>query len=353
MAKDTIVSFREKILEASPCCAYLVSKGKTVVDEYYGGFSLIDPYRIKISRDTLFDLASLTKPLATALIALKAYSCGQFDIFEPVRHRSRQFTPLDLMRHEAGFPDWIPLYKFKSADEARYELMNNTALNDTGDEALYSCPGYIFLGFLLEEKLGERLDSLFSKLLSKPLGIKEDEALFSPPPGLRGKTAGTELRGEYERKMAEQFGTAPPAIPECGLWGVVHDGNSRFFQGIAGNSGLFATLRGVFKLAQAFVPSTSFLPEEILQLAYNRGTAKAGEHRSAGFKLKGSPSWKTGEALKNGSIAHEGFTGTLVAITKEEEIMILLTNRIHPFHPQKSFSPERVSFLTEALNLLK
>ena len=153
--------------------------------------------------------------------------------------------------------------------------------------------------------------------------------------------------------MAQPFGCSPPPVPGDGLWGTVNDGNARFLGGVAGNAGLFATLRGTFALTKAFLRTSSFLPPEILGLVYNRGRARAGELRSAGFKMKGSPSWETGEALPEGSVAHEGFTGTFAAITGEGEIMILLTNRIHPRHPGKPFTSARVSFIKGAAELLR
>jgi len=351
MAKNGLKDFRKEILEHTPGCAYIVSRRGGIADEWYGGRSLVEPREITLGENTLFDLASLTKPLCTALIALKAYSLGLFDILEPAVEGG-SYTPLDLLRHEAGFPSWLPLYRHGTKEKAREALLNEASLSAPGSQALYSCPGYILLGFTLEERLGEPLDALFDKLLKGPLGIEEDEALFNPPPLMKERTAGTELSGDFERGMAAKFGCEPPSPPPEGLWGTVHDGNSRFLGGVAGNAGLFATLRGAFKLASAFLPSSEFLPCETLSLVYNRGRAKTGEHRTAGFKLKGSPSWQTGDALKEGSIAHEGFTGTFAALTDKEEIMILLTNRIHPMHPGKPFSHERVSFLKGALELL-
>lgn len=348
MAKDALKLFREDIFKETPGCAYLVSRGAAVMDQFLGGSSLVEPRSAKVSEATLFDLASLTKPLCTALIALKAHAIGRFDINEPVSSGGGKFTPLDLLRHEAGFPSWLPMYRYGSRDEAKDALFSRTHTGPVGEEAVYSCPGYILLGFILEERLNSPIDHLFDKLIREPLGIDKDEALFNPPPEMKERTAGTELKGDFEKEMAAEFGCVPPPAPADGLWGVVHDGNARFLGGKAGNSGLFATLRGTFSLAKAFLPSSSFLPPEILSLAYEKGRAKKGEWRSAGFKLKGSPSWLAGEPLSKGSIAHEGFTGTLVAITRDEEIMILLTNRIHPVHPRTPFHRARASFLSAA-----
>lgn len=353
MAKDGLNSFINDILLETPGYACLVSRGETVEHESFGGSSLLEPAKYNLSGDTLFDLASLTKPLCTALLALKAHASGDIDIFGPVRGAAGRYTPLDILRHEAGFPAWEPLYRFGSRDEAERHLLESAPLTEPGAEAVYSCPGYILLGFLLEKKLGAPLDELFDKLIRAPLGIEKGDALFKPSRELRSRIAGTELDGAYEKEIAGKFGCSPPPVPRDGLWGVVHDGNARFLGGVAGNAGLFATLRGTFGLMKAFLPSVSFLPPEILRLVYNRGRAGAGEWRSAGFKMKGSPSWQVGDALRVGSVAHEGFTGTYASLTEEGEIMILLTNRIHPRHPRKPFSGARISFIRGAADILK
>ncbi len=353
MAKDGLTSLKNEILFESPGCALLVSGGKAGERVSYGGRSLLEPKEIELSEDTLFDLASLTKPLCTALLALKAHSSGHMDIFGPVAGARAKCTPLDILRHEAGFPAWEPLYRFGSRGEAERHLLESVPLKEPGTEAVYSCPGYILLGFLLEKELGAPLDELFDKLIREPLGIGKVDALFRPAAELRPRIAGTEIDGGYEKERAQPFGCSPPPVPGDGLWGTVNDGNARFLGGVAGNAGLFATLRGTFALTKAFLRTSSFLPPEILGLVYNRGRARAGELRSAGFKMKGSPSWETGEALPEGSIAHEGFTGTFAAITGEGDVMILLTNRIHPRHPGKPFTSARISFIKGAAELLR
>ena len=353
MAKDGLTSLTNDMLMKTPGWACLVSRGGTVEHQSFGGSSLLEPEKIRLSQDTLFDLASLTKPLCTALIALKAHASGDIDIFEPVPGSGSGYTPLDLLRHEAGFPAWEPLYRFASRDEAERYLLGSAPLMGPGIEAVYSCPGYILLGFLLEKKLGAPIDELFDKLIREPLGMEKEDALFTPAPELRPRIAGTEIDGGFEEEMAGASGCSPPPVPPEGLWGIVNDGNARFLGGAAGNAGLFATLRGTFALMRAFLRTSSFLPPEMLSLVYNRGRAGAGEWRSAGFKMKGSPSWEVGEALPEGSIAHEGFTGTFAAITGNGEIMILLTNRVHPKHPRRSFSATRVSFIRGASELLK
>jgi len=352
MAGRELEAFNRKILASAPSATYLIARGDAVLERFHGGFSLLRPFKVPAAEGTIYDLASLTKPLVTALLALKAFSLGLFDIERPVGDCRPPFTPLDLMRHEAGFPAWYPLYKFSSKEEVKDFLLRKIPRKDAGREAVYSCPAYVLLGFLLEEELKGRLDELFVKLIREPLGIGEDEALFNPPLRWRKRIAGEELDGSFEKNMALNEGVFPPPVPLGGLWGVVHDGNARFLGGVAGNAGLFATLDGVRKILGAFSGGSLFLEGEVLKLAYRKGGAGSGESRSAGFKLPGSPGWTVGEALEKGWIAHEGFTGTFIATRENGDMMILLTNRIHPAHPRRSFSEERAAFAAAARGML-
>lgn len=348
MAEEKLDSFKKRILLSSPCAFYLIAKGEKILSNFCGGYSLLEPQKIVACEKTLFDLASLTKPLVTALIALKSYSDGNFDLYEPIVGSKLTFTPIDLLRHEAGFPPWYPLYKFKDRDEAKNFLLKKVERIKPKTVSIYSCLGYILLGFILEEKLGESLDKLFIKLIREPLGIKEEDALFNPPILMRERIAGSELKGDYEKEIAEKEKATIPAIPEDGIWGVVHDGNARFLKGVAGNAGLFATVNGTYELLKCFFESSFFLDKKVLELCYKRGVAKEGEIRSVAFKMSSSPNWSIGKFLNKNSFAHEGFTGTFFSINREEEIMILLTNRIHPVHPRKSFSEERIMFIKAA-----
>lgn len=353
MAGERLTSFNERILLSSPGASYLVSKGENILSEFVGGYSLIQPKKIVASKETLYDLASLTKPLATSLIALKSFSEGKLDLYEPIDGCKNSFTALDLLRHESGLPSWYPLYKFKDKEEIEDFLLKKIERKKPREEALYSCLGYILLGFVLEKKLGDTLDNLFVKLVRDPLGINKNDATFKPSLSEREKIAGTEMDGGFEKEMAEKEGTHPPKIPQEGLWGVVNDGNARFLGGVAGNAGLFATLKGTFELLKCFLKSSSFLDKKVLELCYKKGEAKNGEERSAAFKLSSSKGWSLGNALRDGSMGHEGFTGTFLAIDEEGQIMILLTNRIHPFHPRKPFAEERIAFVKAGYEILK
>lgn len=305
-----------------------------------------------MEEETLWDLASLTKPLATALLALRASDAGLVDLEEPLPGLSPPTTLLALLRHEGGFPPWLPLYAFARDRDGALRWLLREAPRRVDGHPEYSCLGYILAGLLLEEKLGASLPELFRRFVADPMGLRSEEALFTPPDSLRERTAATELHGESEAEMTRPYGAAPPAFRRGLAWGEVHDGNARFLGGAAGNAGLFATLRAVEVLASAFFPSRRFLSPSALSWAWKSPHPLGGLRRTAGFKCGDSPRWAAGALLPPGAVGHEGFTGTAAYLDPEEEkAYILLTNRIHPVHPGDDFGPVRAAFLTWARTL--
>lgn len=320
----------------------------------FGGLRIVEPVRAPVEESTLFDLASLTKPLATALIALRAFDAGQLDVEAPVAGTGPPpFTLLDLLRHEAGFPDWLPLYGCAPSPAAlkAWLLRDCPRKERAGLRAVYSCAGYVLLGMMLEEGLGAPMGQLFERYVSIPLGLPSREACFSPPAGWRDRCAAEELDGGYEARMARPLGATPPPFRSGMAWGEVHDGNARFLGGAAGNAGLFGTLAAVERLCRALSPQDRFLSPEALRLAWESPRAE-GRYRTAGWKAAGSEGWWANALLPEGGIGHEGFTGTGVWMEPETfRTYILLTNRIHPRHPGTDFGKVRAAFLEAAKEL--
>lgn len=317
------------------------------LDRDFDGEAVVEPERHAVGAQTLFDLASLTKPLAVALVALKAHAEGALDLEAPAPGLpGPRVTPLDLLRHEAGFPAWLPLYGVASDRSGAWKWLREECPREPARaKAVYSCPGYLLLGNLLEEILQEELAALFRERVAVPLGLLPREAFFRPA-GPSPDVAATELRGEHEAELARRNGVEPPAVPPQGLWGVVHDGNARFLGGAAGNAGLFATVGGVAKLARGFLPSSGFLPPEVLAWAWEPGLCRGEQVRTAGFRHASDSRWTAGGALPSDAVGHEGFTGTGLWMERESErVYILLTNRIHPRHPGTDFGSVRAEFI--------
>lgn len=340
-------TLRTLLGDATPGFSWGVWSCGRALERDFGGAATLEPEHHAVTHRTLFDLASLTKPLCTALLALRAHADGDLDLEAPLA--GLDVTALDLLRHEAGFPPWEPLYGRAGDRRGVLRWLEGACpRNPPGQEAVYSCPGYILLGLALEEILQGDLAALFQARVAAPLGVLPREALFRPA-GPSPEVAATELAGAHEAEMARQNGAEPPAVPACGLWGVVHDGNARFLGGAAGNAGLFATLAGVAKLARGFFPSSGFLPEEVARWAWEPGRCRSPQVRTAGFRHGSDGTWAAAAALPEGAVGHEGFTGTGVWMERDgERVYILLTNRIHPRHPGTDFSPVRAQFLALA-----
>lgn len=326
--------------------AWAVTRGGQRLASGWGGSAVSHPERHPAAGDTLWDLASLTKPLATALVALRAAQDGRLDLLEPVPETDPPCTGLDLLRHQAGFPPWLPLYAFSSGRaEARTWLASRCPRRLPSGQAEYSCLGYLLLGLHLEERLGASLDRLFQKFVAEPLGLPAESALFRPPESVRPRTAATELDGAHETALARPHGALPPPFAPGLAWGEVHDGNARFLGGVAGNAGLFASLGAVERLCDAFRPSAGFLSARSLDLAWTSPHGR-GQRRTAGWKAADSEGWTVAPLLPAGSVGHEGFTGTAAYLEPGEgRTFILLTNRIHPAHPGTDFAPVRAAFL--------
>jgi serine-type D-Ala-D-Ala carboxypeptidase len=229
--------------------------------------------------------------------------------------------------HAAGMPRWLPVYGLASNRKEALCLLPGRQTAPPGSATEYSCPGFILLGRWLELQTGRTLPDLALEYLLRPLNL-EGEAFF-PFDGQvpLERVAATELGNRIEREMA---GSAAEERPSP-IRGEVHDGNARFLGGAAGNAGLFATARAVFRLAE----QTWDLPDHPL---------------APGSFWNGWKAGGTGTCFPEGALGHTGFTGTSVCLhLKEDSISVLLTNRLHRENPPDLFEL-RKRFHAEAPN---
>ncbi len=287
--------------------------------------------------DLRFDLASLTKPLATATLLLLARRDGLdletalVDLLPELAGSPwGDVTLVQCATHTAGFPAWAPLYAGGARDRDGYlaALRRVLPARSPGTAVEYSCLGFVALGFVLERAGGAGLDALFAELVAEPLGVA-DELGFAP--AAEAAVAEGEARWWVEEALLAERGiaTAPPAAAA----GVVpcDDGNARGLGGVAGNAGLFGTAAAVARLAAEYLPGGGeLLDAGEAELATRNGTDGVGQARGLGWQLASTPGCSAGPALSPGAFGHTGFTGVSVwGDPGTGAVLVLLGNRLH------------------------
>ena len=280
------------------------------------GNAVAVPLRLPATVDTLYDCASITKPLITAPLVLQTLKLDSTVLDFPHTVRS-------LLTHTSGLTDWLPLYAF---DDPMKEIRERVVY-EKGTRVLYSDVGFVLLWMQLEKEFGDYESLAFARILSP---LKLDDAMFRPTATLRPRIAATEWGQRFEAQMARDRGLPLfPGLRQSLMWGDANDSVSfHFGKGAAGNAGLFATARAVFRLAQAWARA-ELLPRELVDEATKNQTA--GLNESRGFSWIVGNDTEAASALSKRAYGHTGFTGTSVWIDPERErIFVLLTNRIHP-----------------------
>src|SRR5687767_721922 len=350
-----------------PSAVYLVSEKRRSVFADALGHAVIDPYRITASLNTIYDLASLTKPLVTGMLCAQLVEKGELTLDSAVAHYLPEFertdrqmiTVRELLTHTSGLPAWRPLYILaENKRERALGVIANEALEyKPGRRVVYSDLGFIVLGFLLERLTGTELGKLAQTEVIEPLKLQH--TFFNPEMALQTGIAACETGNSYERETAHTLGVENYADwREQVIWGEVHDGNSYFLGGVAGHAGLFSTANETLRLATQFLANQSELlsAATCTELFTRNMTEGLEEARSLSWQLAQSPESAAGPSLPAGSFGHSGFTGTSCWIDPHHQrVFILLTNRTHaralPFVNINSVRREFHSLATAALTL--
>ncbi len=305
-------------LGSFPGAVYAIGTPRGVEQEGVVGHAMTVPIRIEATLDTVYDCASLTKPLVTTTIVLQEIAASRWSLDD----RIRGYTIRELLTHTTGFRAWMPLYAFPDPLQT---LLEQGPECERGTRVIYSDLNFILLWYALREKYGH-FSELARKRIFEPLGLRS--ATVDPLPPLKPRIAATEWGQRYEAKMCAERKIECP-LREGLIWGETHDGNSwGIGGGCAGNAGLFATAREVFRIVQAFI-NGELVPRELAAEAVRNHTGGMDDARGLGWQI-GTGSAAT-EMLSSGSWGHTGFTGTSVWVDRERErIMVLLANRVHP-----------------------
>ena len=320
-----------------------IRQGGRVIWHRAYGWAEVTPRRRPMQADLLFDLASLTKPIATATAVLQLWEEGALDIDRPVADYLPAFgaagkgrvTLRHLLTHTAGLPAWIRLYLHTSSTgEAIAYICRLTPAAPPGEVLEYSDLGFILLGELVARCSGKALDAHVAARLAPYLGWERTR--FRPPPEWHDQCVATEEGNAYERAAAGEEGAGYPWRTDV-LVGEVHDGNCHYlFGGVAGHAGLFGTAEEVGRFGQAMLDGGRtergrLLNEAtVVEATRDQIDARLGQGVGLGWRgRRGSGSMGTRASER--AFGHTGFTGTALLIDPPRDlVVVLLTNRVHP-----------------------
>ena len=324
----------------------VADRGKILYDRHFG-LKAVWPEPEPLAAGTLYDLASLTKPLVSAFLAVYLIEKKQWRLEDEVRRFFPTFTlPItveQLLTHSAGFRPWHPFYLYHPQDDLT-QITTLAGAARPGAMVLYSDIGYILLRRLLEKVSGTGFQDLARAVIIDRLRL--GDTFFLVPLEKKACCAPTENGNDFERGMCgAEHETASACFPwRSGLiQGDVHDANSFYSGGSAGNAGLFSCTRDLFKMGLEFFPQTAtLLKSESIALFWKNRTPWSVLHRSIGFKLNSSRPTSGGSALSKQAIGHNGFTGTSLWLEPETQRQwIILSNRIHPRVKKTNFDALR------------
>ena len=290
----------------------------------FGRFSY-DDGAPEVKADTIYDVASLTKVVATTTMAMILVDEGKLDVRKPVSSFIASFrggakdkvTVENLLTHSSGLEAWAPLYKeARGKDEFLQKVVAMDLAYPPGTKAVYSDLGFFLLGEVLERVAGEPLDAFVTRRVFEPLGMKS--TMFCPGRDLIACIPPTERDGWRGRVVR----------------GEVHDENAWALGGVAPHAGLFSTAGDLARFAQMLLNGGVYDNRRIVSRAtVERFTRPAGVPDSArayGWDTP-HPASSAGDMLSPRAFGHTGFTGTSMWIDPERNLfVILLTNRVHP-----------------------
>ncbi len=330
--------------------AAITHEGRLVALRAFGGLTY-DPGSPEPTPGTLFDLASLTKVIATTPMAMILYQRGLLDLDIPVISIVGEFSGEDprrdevtlrmLLAHSSGLPAYEKLFlRARTRPELLEAAFSTPLAHEPGAHAEYSDIGFIVLGVALERLVDESLDRYCQREVFGPLGMTS--TTFNPTAELRPTIPPTADDRSFRHRIVQ---------------GEVQDENASVLGGVAGHAGLFSSAQDVATFAHAMLKGGDpILRPATLSLFTARESSPEGTSRGLGWDTPSAPS-QSGRYFSPRSFGHLGYTGTSLWIDPERNVSVtLLTNRTWPDSTNQAIKQIRPRFhdaILEALNLTK
>lgn len=348
--------------KAFPGASFAVThRGRLVALKGVGSFTY-QAESPSLTGQTIFDLASLTKPIATTTMAMILHERGLLELEAPVVGTVPEFRARDdprrdevtfhmLLSHSSGLPAYEKLFRKAQSREELLGAAFATSLSaDPGTQAVYSDIGFIVLGEALERIAGEHLDVFCQRELFGPLGMASTG--FNPPVEKRKEippTADEREESVVSASGARQRSTFRKRV----IQGEVQDENAYVLGGVAGHAGLFSTAEDLARFAHAMLSGGGgVVRPETVQLFTRREQAPTGTTRTLGWDTPSNPS-QSGKYFSERSYGHLGYTGASLWIDPERQLSItLLTNRTWPDCSNEAIKQVRPTFHDAVLEAL-
>ena len=299
--------------------------GNIIYEKAYGNFTY-DKSSPKVNINTLYDLASVTKVVATTTATMICYDRNLFSLDDKVVKYIPEFgvngkeniTIKNLLLHNSGLIAWKKFYeKDLKYDDVIKEIYSSELEYKTGEKTVYSDLGIITLGKIIEKVSGKSLDIFCKDEIFDPL--KMNSTFFNPNDSLKKLCAPTEIDNYWRMKT---------------LQGDVHDETSAMLNGVAGHAGLFSTANDIAKLMSVLLNKgklnqKQFIKQSTIELFTKRYSEES--TRALGWDTKSESGSSAGEYFSINSFGHTGYTGTSIWADPERNLFVIfLTNRVYP-----------------------
>ena len=354
---------------AFPACALAVTlRGELIAHHAFGQFTY-DPSSSPVAADSIFDLASITKAVATTTAAMILYERGLLDLDAPVTAIIPEFATADprrrnvtlrmLLTHASGLPAYKKLFlSSKTREEVLAAAFTTDLAADPGTRAEYSDIGFIVLGNALERLADEPLDTFCQREIFGPLGMSH--TTFNPPKSWQDKivpTADESGIDECGAGAPARESLTPPSQTNCRgriIQGEVQDENASILGGVAGHAGLFAPAEDIAIFAHTLLNGgRPILRTETINLFTRRESSPEGTSRALGWDTPSVPS-QSGRYFGPRSYGHLGYTGTSLWIDPDRQLSItFLTNRTWPDCQNQSIKQVRPAFHDAVIEALQ
>jgi CubicO group peptidase (beta-lactamase class C family) len=320
------------------------------------GLAVVRPERLPMARETIFDLASLTKPLATTTALMWLVHDGLVNLDDPVAKHLPAFAERDkeavtlrhLLTHSSGLKPWRAFHepllererktgeRIIGTPEARERVIDRSVrsglVHEPGTAAVYGDLDFITLGALVEAVTRQPLDEFCAERVFAPLEMND--------------TFFVRL-GDGEPPLSDAMRRRVAATENCAwrnriLWGEVHDPNAWVMGGVAGHAGLFSTADDLMKYALMLLDvwhgRSDAMPRELLQTFFSRQRVPEGSDWALGWDTPTRGASSSGRYFSENSVGHLGFTGTSLWIDLDREaVVVMLTNRVHQVAKRSRF----------------